>query len=70
MLFPIFEAGGRPVGVAQEIERSMDELGREHWNADREISECLDVVKSDGGNLPAGFSCFPGSGSGLALSSK
>lgn len=33
------------------------------------IAQCLTDVKSEA-NLPAGFSCFPGSGSGLALSSK
>lgn len=56
------------VRVNQEQAQAYQKLGTPGTNA--LISECLDVVKSDGGNLPAGFSCFPGSGSGLALSSK
>lgn len=32
------------------------------------VAQCLTDVKSEAGQLPAGFQCFPGSGSGLALS--
>jgi regulator of protease activity HflC (stomatin/prohibitin superfamily) len=31
------------------------------------VSQCLDIVKQDAGSLPAGFSCFGGSGTSLAI---
>ncbi|HEX3961332.1 MAG TPA: SPFH domain-containing protein [Trebonia sp.] len=54
------------VKVNQQQAQAYQKLGTPGVNA--LISQCLDVVKSDAGSLPAGFSCFPGSSSGLAVS--
>lgn len=56
------------VKVNQENAQAFTKLGTP--NVSQLIAQCLTDVKSDGGNLPAGFSCFPGSNSGLALPSK
>jgi hypothetical protein len=34
------------------------------------VSQCLGDLKDDAAQLPVGFQCFPGNGSGLALSGK
>jgi hypothetical protein len=34
------------------------------------VSQCLSDLKDDAGQLPTGFQCFPGAGSGLAISGK
>ena len=66
--FANFAVAQENVKVNEQQAQAYTKLGAPNVNA--LISQCLDVVKSDAGNLPAGFSCFPGSGSGLALSSK
>jgi regulator of protease activity HflC (stomatin/prohibitin superfamily) len=55
------------VKVNQENAKAFVKLGTP--NVSQLIAQCLTDVKA-AGNLPAGFSCFPGSGSGLAISSK
>jgi len=56
------------VKVNQENAQAFAKLGTP--SVSQLIAQCLTDVKADGGNLPAGFSCFPGSNSGLALSIK
>jgi regulator of protease activity HflC (stomatin/prohibitin superfamily) len=56
------------VKVNQENAQAFTKLGTP--NVSQLIAQCLTDVKADAGNLPAGFSCFPGSSSGLALPSK
>ena len=56
------------VKVNQENAQAFTKLGTP--NVNQLIAQCLTDVKADAGSLPAGFSCFPGSSSGLALSSK
>ena len=56
------------VKVNQENAQAFAKLGTP--NVSQLIAQCLTDVKADAGSLPAGFSCFPGSNSGLALPSK
>ncbi|HEY1668469.1 MAG TPA: SPFH domain-containing protein [Trebonia sp.] len=55
------------VKVNEENAAAYQKLGAPSMNA--LVAQCLTDVKADA-TLPAGFSCFPGSSSGLALSSK
>jgi regulator of protease activity HflC (stomatin/prohibitin superfamily) len=56
------------VKVNQENALAFQKLGTP--NVSQLIAQCLTDVKADSGSLPAGFSCFPGSNSGLAISSR
>jgi hypothetical protein len=56
------------VKVNEENAQAFAKLGTP--NVNQLIAQCLTDIKAEGGSLPAGFSCFPGSGSGLAISSK
>jgi len=56
------------VKVNQENAQAFAKLGTP--NVSQLIAQCLTDVKADAGSLPAGFSCFPGANSGLALPAK